>query len=117
MIYLTILITFFMVMSQKYQIKDLKGKRNTTWKTWNNFVRVGIFVICFLVQKYPSPLTDYVLAGAINILAFELLINVVALEMPLLYVGKSSDFDSLGKKKWLIMVVALAVAIVIKIKF
>ena len=114
MIYLTILLTIFMVLSQKYQIKDLKGKRNTTWKTWNNFVRIGIFVICYLMQLFPSHWQDYFLAGTINILLFEMLINVVALQMPLLYVGKSSEFDKLGMKKWYLMLGLLLISIGVK---
>jgi len=117
MIYTTIILTVFMVLSQKFQIKDLKGKRNTTWKTWNNFLRVGIFATCFLLQLFPSHWQDYLLAGAINILLFELLINKIALEMDWFYVGKSSNFDKLGKKKWFIMAGILAVTIFIKIKF
>ena len=117
MIYLTILLTVFMVISQKYQILDLKGKRNTKWKGWNNCTRIGIFVICYLCQLFPSGIKDYILAGAINIFLFEVLINVIALQMPLFYVGKSSGFDKLGNKKWYIMLAVLAVAIFVKFKF
>jgi len=105
-----------MVLSQKYQLIDLAVKRNTTWKAWNNCVRVSIFILCFLMQLFPSGWQDYLLAGAINILFFEMAYNVIAVKMPIFFVGKSSKFDTLGKKKWWYMFGFLIIAIFIKIK-
>lgn len=117
MIYSVTILTFFLVLYQKSQLQDLKGKRNLKWKTWATALRAGIFAACYLLQLHPSAWQDYLLCGAINILLFELLINKIALEIDWFYVGKSSRFDKLGKKKWWIMLGFLIATIFIKIKF
>jgi len=102
------------VMYQKYQLKDLATVRNTTWKTWANVMKVILFVGLYLEKSYPSSLKDYLLAGCICALVFEFGINLIALKMPLFYIGKSSKFDKLGKYKWAVLFVALIISLLIK---
>ena len=114
---LSILFTLAFVLYQKHQFSDSFRLRNIKWKYYGNAMKVLFFAAPFLMQRYPAGWQDYLLAGVISILLFEMLINVIALKKNLLFIGSSSATDKLGKWKWIIMFALLLVTIFIKIKF
>jgi hypothetical protein len=116
MIYLTsILFTLLFVYYSKYQFQDQR-KRNFEWKKFGASMRVLFFVSCFLVQFFQSDWKDYLLAGSINILLFEIGINVIALQMPIFYNGTTGVLDKkLKSTKWYLMFVLLILSIILKI--
>lgn len=119
MIYLiSCLFTLFFVYYSRYQFRDLKTVRNTNWKAWGVLMRVTIFAGGFLLQLFPSPWQDYLLAGGINILLFEIGINTIALGGPVFWRGYSSKIDNIfGQYKWYIYGLFLAVTLFIRLKF
>ena len=79
-------------------------------------MRVIFFAALFTTQYYPSRIDDYVLAGVINILLFEIGINIIALKHSWKHVGTESEMDKrLGRIKWWIYFGLLAGAITFKI--
>ena len=118
MIYITsILFTLAFVLYQKFQLQDLKSTRNVVWKTWAVVMKAIFFAAVWVAQQNHSAWQDFLLAGAICILVFEIGINVIALKQGVFYVGKSSKTDSLGKWKWIGFFIILAATIFIKLKF
>ena len=78
-------------------------------------MRVIFFAALFTTQYYPSRIDDYILAGTINILLFEIGINIIALKSKWKHIGTTSDTDKkLGKVKWWICFGLLAGAIIYK---
>lgn len=117
MIYLlSILFTLCFVFYSKYQFQDLKNTRNTKWKTWGVLMRTLFFISTFLLQLFPNSWQDYLLAGSINILLFEIGINVIALNAPVFWKGYSGKLDIyLGNKKWFLIFALILTSLIIKI--
>ena len=117
MIYiLSIVFTLSFVMYSKYQFEELQQLSKGKWHTWGITARILAFVIPFVMQYFNSSWSDYVLAGVINILLFEFLINKVALKKDWFYTGTTSAIDvKYGNKKWQIYFSLLILAILIKI--
>ena len=114
MIYiLSIAFTVAFVYYSKWQfINGRAGK----WHNYGMTMRVLAIFTPFIQQLVPSPWQDYLLAGTINILLWELLINKIALGVDWLHIGTTSELDiKLGKKKWLIYTAPIIIALIIKI--
>lgn len=110
------LLTIFFVFYSKYQFLDLRNQRNLIWKRWGVAIRILFLVACFIEALKPSVWQDYLLAGSINILLFELLINKIALKANWFYKGNSSVIDNnIGNTKWYIMFGLLILSILVKI--
>lgn len=110
---LSFLFTTLFVLYQKWQFSDDRGLTQGKWHLYGALMRLVTFCGFFI---NPS-LEDILLAGTINILLFELLINKVALNKNWLFVGSTAVFDlKLGKYKWLIMLSFLLISLYIKIK-
>lgn len=121
MIYvLTILFTLALVMYQRDQQQDLlswerKHERNTGWKSWANVMKVIAFVMYELGKHFPATWQDYLLAGSICILLFELATNKIGLNRELFFIGASSKTEKLKKWKWYLSFALLIISITIKI--
>lgn len=117
-IFISFMLTF--VMYQKQQQDDLIGwgknyKRNTGWKTWGNVMKAELLSGGYLLQLFPSPWQDYLLAAAIGALVFEFGYNKIAIKQGWFFNGASSKFDSLGKWKWIALFAFLIISITVKI--
>lgn len=117
MIYIiSCLFTILFVYYSKYQFKDIKPLRNTTWKSYGVSMRILFFIGCFLCQLFNSTWQDYLLAGSINILLFEIGINLIALNTKIFHIGTTSEFDkTLGKYKWYVMFTLLLITLNLKL--
>lgn len=118
MIYiLSVLFTVCFVMYSKYQFYDQdaaypKGK----WHGWGMNMRFFMFYTPFIMQYYPASWQDYLLAGVINVVLWELLINKIALNREWLYVGTTAWTDkTLGKWKWILMLLSLGIVLAIRL--
>lgn len=88
---------------------------NKKWHVYGMLMRLLAIVTPFILQYYSGTWQDYLLAGSINILAWELLINKIALSKEWFYVGKTAKTDKyLGKYKWHLAFILLIVATIIK---
>ncbi len=116
-IYITsIIFTLLFIFYSKYQFKHAVDRKTYEWKKYGASMRVLFFVSCFLVQFFQSDWKDYLLAGSINILLFEIGINVIALQMPVFYNGTTGMIDKkLGSTKWYLMFGLLILSIILKI--
>jgi hypothetical protein len=97
-------------MYSKYQFKG-----TSEWHPYGMLMRIFAIVAPFIMQYKSSSWKDYFLAGAINIILWEVLINKIALKKEWLYVGTTSKLDiHLKKYKWLLYFGLLILAIIIK---
>lgn len=114
MIYLlSILFTIAFVYYSKWQFVN---GRSGKWHTYGFLMRALAIVTPFVIQHFPSSWQDYLFAGTINILLWELLINKIALGVDWFHVGTTSTLDkTFGKSKWIIYTIPAIVALVIKI--
>lgn len=112
MIYiLSILFTITFVIYQKWQFSDDNNKSKGKWHLWGALLRLQYF-IPFL---FPYDIKDVILAGSINIILFDLLLNKIALNKQLLYIGFTSYINNkLGKYKWFVYFGQLVLALIIK---
>ncbi len=111
MIYLlSILFTIFFVYYSKYQF--INGRAGE-WHIFGMLMRMTVFIPFFLPKQQ---LTDIFLAGVINIILFDIGINLIALKQKWNYTGTTSKFDKLGKTKFVIYTIMLLVAIILKLK-
>ena len=119
MIYiLSILFTLMFVLYSKWQFSDDWGLSSGKWHPYGMIMRVLAVITPFLCQLYPGTWSDYLLSGAINVVLWELGINVIALNKPLFYIGSTAEMDiKLGYKKWLLYFGFLLVAIVVRILY
>lgn len=117
MIYIvSIIFTVVFVIYQKWQFIDDCGGVSGKWHKWGALLRVILFGGGYLLQKFPSTWQDYIFAASINILMWEILINIVALKQHWWYNGSTASFDKiLGQYKWIIMVLLIVICSLIKI--
>jgi hypothetical protein len=115
MIYLlTILFTIWFVFYSKYQFEERNGTSRGKWHLWGWMMRATFFVP-FIIYC-PNHKTDIILAAAITILLWEMLINLIALKEKIFHVGTVSQFDRrLGKMKWIVCIAFLIAAIIMKV--
>lgn len=113
LISLSVLFTLSFVFYSKWQFID--GRRGR-WHFWGAIMRALPLIIAFLVQYLNVTWKDFLLAGSINIILWELLINKIALKTNWLHIGTTSYLDlKLGKWKWLIYSIPLITSIIIKL--
>ena len=117
MIYITsIIFTLLFIFYSKYQFKHAIDRNTYDWKKYGASMRAFIFISCYLMQLFPASWRDYLLAGSINILLFEIGINVIALDMPIFYNGTTGMLDKkLKSTKWYLMFGLLLLSIIIKL--
>ena len=105
--------TLSFVYYSKWQFANGKAGK---WHTYGFVMRALAVATPFIVQYYPASWQDYLLAGTINILLWELLINKIALGVHWFHIGTTSTLDkTLGKSKWIIYTIPAIIALVIKI--
>lgn len=120
MIYITsILFTLAFVFYSKYQFADDKVAINSgKWHPFGMFMRGLFFVAIYINTLLPVVWEDFLLASSINILLFEMGINLIALNQKLFYRGYTSKLDQkLGQTKWILMFAFLLITIIIKYRF
>lgn len=112
----SILFTFFFLMYQRYQFRDMKYERNTKWKLWAWVMKAEVISVCYFIPQFPPTWQDCLLSGVLMWVLFELGYNKIALiGANLFYIGQSSIQDNkLGKWKWVVMGVSLVTSIIIK---
>ena len=117
MIYaVSIIATMFFVIYSKWQFSDDKGETSGKWHGWGLAMRASTFVGAFIMQMFPSSWQDYLLAGALCCVAWEIGINVIALAVKWYYVGSTSKMDiKFRKYHWLIYFGFLSIGILIRI--
>lgn len=73
----------------------------------------------YLAANYGSTdWTDYLLIGAINIIFWEIGINIIALGQKWWHVGTTAQFDiKLKSWKWILMFILLVGSVILKILF
>ena len=96
----------------KYQFLDLRLYRNIVWKKWRVIISVFTLVPFFLPEPH---LTDLLLSCSLNWLTFELAVNKISLNKPLLYVGIDGKLESIKNKKWLLILATILLSLIIKI--
>jgi hypothetical protein len=117
MIYLiSILITLCFCFYTKYQLKDLWSNRKFEWKRWGMLMRALIIFGLFEMQYFKVNWQNGLLCGVLNIIIFEIGINLIALNKSVFYVGTTGQIDKhLGSKKWIIYIILLLSSIAILI--
>lgn len=117
MIYIvTILFTIAFVFYSKYQFEEQRTKiYNGKWHPWGMAMRILFFAGLILYKFFPFDWWDVLLSGVINVILFEIGINVVALHVKWNYNGTTSAIDmKVGKVKWYVYAISLVAAIVLK---
>ena len=119
MIYiLSILFTLTFVLYSKWQFSDDWGLSSGKWHPYGMIMRILAIVSPFICQIYPGTWPDYLLSGALNILLWEIGINIISLKKPWNYVGSTSKLDiELGYKKWFVYFGFLVIGIIARIFF
>jgi hypothetical protein len=119
MIYiLSILFTVFFVLYSEWQFSDDREVTSNKWYPYGMVMRDLAIMSPFLCQLFPGSWQDYLLSGAINILVWEILIYIIALDDKLWYVGIASKIDlELQKTKWKVYFAFLIVSLIIKLKY
>jgi len=119
MIYiLSILFTLAFVLYSKWQFSDDRGLSSGKWHPYGMIMRALAIVSPFLCQMFPGSWQDYLLSGAINIIVWEILINIIALGKKWWYVGVTSMIDlKLRKIKWKVYFAFLIVSLIVKLKY
>lgn len=116
MIYLTTIFTLIFIFYTKWQFSDDRGETQGKWHPYGLLMRLSVFIIAYLCQLYPSDWQDYILAGVINMIGWDVELNIIALKKEWNYEGSTSIIDlKLKKTKWIIYAVLLIAAITIKI--
>ncbi len=91
------------------------NSRSGKWHVYGFVMRALAVITPFMVQQFPADWQDYLLAGCINILLWELLINKIALNVGWFHVGTTSKLDvTFGRLKWLIYTIPLIIALILK---
>lgn len=105
----------------KYQFQDEKlgfAHSKGLWHKYGLAMRLMIAGAFVAAQFVSFTWKDMYLAGSIDMPLWDILINVVALNMPWNYNGSTSKTDKLMKKgKWLFYAVNLIAAIIVKFTF
>ena len=106
MIYLlTILFTVVFAFYTKFQLIDVKMEKGSPrrWHPFGWLMRATVFAIPAYygwTETHPL-LIDVLLSAAINILLFEVLVNMIALHQSIFYIGGTAGLDkAFGKFKW-----------------
>lgn len=120
MIYLiTILFTLAFVFYSKYQFEDEKAGWAAAKSKWHPFgmaMRTLLFAALICNWFFPFDWWDLILCGIINIILFDIGINIIALKVKWNYCGKTSAIDkNLGELKWYIYAVLLVTSILLKL--
>lgn len=114
MIYiLSILFTFAFVYYTKWQFKS---SRTGKWHNYGLAMRILAISSPFISQYFHCSWEDLVLAAVINMILWDVLINIIALKTRWDYVGSTSRLDiTIGKRKWKLYFLFLITTILIKI--
>lgn len=117
MIYLlSILFTLTFVLYTKWQFSDDRGLSSGKWHPYGMLMRALAILTPFLCTLYPNVWKDYLLAGALNIVLWELLINKIALNTKWFHIGTTSALDvKFGRAKWYIYFTFLLLTIIIRL--
>lgn len=117
MIYITSFIfTLCFVIYTKWQFSDDRGETQGKWHLSGALMRAGAIIGPYLSMIRPDDWQDFVLAGVLNIILWEILVNIIALKQPWNYQGKTAKWDIfLAKWEWALYTFLLTVAIMIKI--
>jgi uncharacterized membrane protein len=98
---------------------DLRTGRNIHWKIYAHIGFAILLVSCFIVKRFDFLDTwqDYVVAGGIRVVSFDMGYNLIALKSKdLFYEGHSSYLDNrFGRPKWSIYFGILLITILVKI--
>lgn len=115
------LFTLVFAMYTKYQVQDEKAgfaAAKSRWHRYGMMMRIllmGAFVL-HLVVKFTWK--DMLLAGVIDMALWDVLINVLALNMPWWYEGQTAAIDKMLKNiKWMVYGALIIVAIIIKFTY
>lgn len=122
MIYLiTILFTICFVIYTKYQFDDEKAgwiKSKGQWHIWGFFMRLLFFAGLLVFKYFPFDWWDLLIAGVINIIIWDIGINVFALNVRWYYVGETSKIDKMIERlKFYVYGIALFISVIGKIFF
>lgn len=119
MIYVvTILFNLCFVLYSKFQFQERAGKSHGKWHIYGFLMRTLMFFGIAINAFFPIHVDkkDILLAGAINVIVFELLINEIALKQNIFYIGTEAGFDTkLGFWKWVVCAALLIAGLAIKI--
>ena len=112
--------TYCFAQYTKYQLLDERGVSKTRgkWHRWGAAMRY-LFFVMVAIPFFPGNeivWADIILSAAICLPLFDILINVIALNVKWNYVGSTVGYDTkLGMKKWYGYAVILIVCILIRI--
>lgn len=91
------------------------NKPDEKWHMWGAAMRGSVDLMMLVACVLGSTWQDAVLATVIQFPVYDMAINKIALNKPLLYPGSSSWWDKkVGKIKWLIYAAVIAVAAAVK---
>jgi hypothetical protein len=114
--FLTILFTLSFVLYSKWQFIDDRGGPSGKWHPYGMIMRALAVITPYLAANYGS--TDwknYLLIGSINIVLWEIAINVIALGQKWWHVGTTAKFDiKLKSWKWVVYFGLLITALIIR---
>ena len=101
---------------QRHQFNDLKTIRDIRWKTYRVITSAFVYSSIYIATYIEITLKDLLLGGSIFWVVFELGTNVISLNSPPLYVGKSSILDNkLDKYKWFLIFGFFVLSLIIKL--
>lgn len=101
----------------KFQFEDDKGISESKWHPWGADMRIMCVVIPMITALFPPQFLDWVVVSIVQMPWWDVCINIIALHVKALYLGTSAKTDQLKAKKWLLYLIALIAAILVKIFF
>ena len=111
-----ILFTLSFVLYSKWQFSDDRGLSQGKWHPYGAMMRILAVVTPLVCGFVNITWEDYLLIGIINILVWEIGINVIALGVKWWYIGFTAKSDMrLGKMKWVFMGALLITGILIRV--
>lgn len=117
---LTITSTVLFVFYSKYQFLDFRriGKLGR-WHTYGALMRMMVILTPYILLQITDlkhAWKDFLLAGVINLIIWDILLNLIAIKTSAFYNGEYSEIDiKLGNIKWIILFVLLITAILIRV--
>lgn len=109
--------TLLFAIYSKWQFVDDAGGVSGKWHPWGAWMRFIACLTPFITSLFPMQWQNWLLATVIQLPVWDLGINIIALHVKALYLGTSAKTDQLKAKKWLLYLIALIAAILVKIFF
>jgi hypothetical protein len=85
------------------------------WHPYGGFMRFDVFVCISVEHAFPSYWADIFASAVINVILWDVLMNVVVLKVKAFYNGTTAKTDKLGNIKWYSYAVLFVAAVIYKL--